>query len=71
MLQWYINLIRPLKKISHPNVASFIGVTTDPLQMVVERISDGNLTKYLEEHPEADRISLVSPLLLIAFDQLG
>ena len=41
----------------------------DPFQMVAERVSDRNLVQYLEEHPEADRISLVSPLLFIAPDR--
>ena len=70
MLQDLVNLIVSLKRLNHPNVVPFIGVTMDPFQYVAERISDGNLMKYLEEHPEADRISLVSPLLFIAFDQL-
>ena len=70
MLQDLAELIVSLKRLSHPNVVPFVGVTMDPFQMVAERISDGNLMKYLEEHPETDRISLVRPLLFIAFDQL-
>ena len=64
------DLIVSLKRLSHPNVVPFIGVTMDPFQYVAERISDGNLMQYLEEHPEADRISLVSRLLFIAFGRL-
>ena len=70
MQPFLVGLIVSLKRLSHPNIVPFIGVTMDPFQMVAERISDGNLTKYLEEHPETDRISLVSRLLFIAFDQL-
>ena len=36
----------------------------DPLQLVAERMPDRSLVEYLEEHPEADRIGLVSPLPL-------
>ena len=64
------DLIVSLKRLSHPNVVPFIGVTMDPFQYVAERISDGNLMQYLEEHPEVDRISLVSRLLFIAFGRL-
>ena len=70
MLQELVGLILSLKRLSHPNVAPFIGITMDPSQMVTERVSDRNPMEYLEEHPEADRIGLVSPLLFIAFDQL-
>ena len=69
MPQEFNNLIFSLKRLSHPNIVPFVGVTMDPVQIVVERMSDRNLTEYLEEHPEADRISLVGPLLFIAFDR--
>ena len=64
-----VDMIFSLKRLSHPSVVSFIGVTTDPFQMVAERTSDRHPMEYFEEHPEADRISLVSPLLFIALDQ--
>ena len=70
MLQGLVDLIFSLKRLSHPNVVPFIGVTIHPFQLVAERVSNRNPMEYLEEHPEADRIGLVSPLLLIAFDQL-
>ena len=61
----FVDLIFSLKRLSHPNIVPFIGVTTDPFQMVVERMSDRSLMEYLEEHPEADRTGLVGlPLLL-------
>ena len=66
----FADMILSLNRYSHPNVVPFIGVIANLFQMVVERISDGNLMKYLEEHPETDRISLVSRLLFIAFEQL-
>ena len=41
----------------------------DPLQVVVERVSDRNLMEYLKEHPRANRIRLVGPPLFIALDR--
>ena len=64
MPQEFIKLVFSLKRLSHPNIVPIIGVTMNPFQIVVERMSGRDLTEYLEEHPEADRISLVSPLLL-------
>ena len=69
VLQELINRIVLLKRLSHPNIIPIIGVTMDPFQIVTEQMHDGNLIEYLEGHPEADRISLVSPLMFIAFDQ--
>ena len=69
MLQNFVDLIFSLKRLSHPNIVPFVGVTVDPFQMVAERVSDRNMVEYLEEHPKADRISLVSPLPFIAFDR--
>lgn len=68
VLQEFVNVIIPLKRPRHPNFVSLIGVTMDPFQVVVERMPDRDLVGYLEEHPEANRISLVSPLRFIAFD---
>ena len=48
------------KRLRHPNIVSFIGVTTKPLQMVSEWMPNGTLTKYVEKNPDADRIALVS-----------
>ena len=70
MLQLLTDHIFSLKRLSHPNIAPFIGITTDPFQIVVERVTDRNPMEYLEEHPEVDRISLVSLVLFIAFNQL-
>ena len=68
VMQEFIEMTLPLKMLRHPNIVSPIGVTMDPFQVVVERMPDRNLTEYLKEHPEANRISLVRPLLFIAFD---
>ena len=57
------------KRLNHPNLVPFIGATVDPPQIVAERMPRRGLIEYLEEHPEANRIGLVSPLLFIALDQ--
>ena len=47
------------KRLKHPNVVPFIGVTRDPLQIVSEWMPNGTLAEYLERNPGANRISLV------------
>ena len=51
------------KRLRHPNIVSFIGVTTDPLQIVSEWMSNGTLTEFIEENPGTNRIGLVGPFL--------
>ena len=51
------------KRLRHPNVVPFIGVTRDPLQFVSEYMPNGTLTRYIKNNPSADRIELVSPPL--------
>jgi len=48
------------KRLRHPNVVSFIGVTMEPLQIVSEWIPNGTLTQYVKNNPGASRIGLVS-----------
>ena len=56
------------KRLSHPNIAPFTGITTDHLQVVSEGMPKGTPTEYLEENSEVNRIGLVSsfsfPLVL-------
>ena len=49
------------KRLTHANIVPFIGVTFNPLQIVSEWMSNGNLTAYVKSNPRADRIILVSP----------
>lgn len=49
------------KRLTHPNIVPFRGVTLDPLQIVSEWMSGGDLTSYVSLNPQADRIGLVSP----------
>ena len=53
------------KRLIHPNIISFIGVTHNPLQLVSEWMPNGTLTEYLGENPGADRIGLVGPFTAI------
>ena len=49
------------KRLIHPSVVPFIGVTFDPLQIVSEWMSGGNLTTHIASNPQTNRITLVSP----------
>jgi len=50
-------------RLRHPNIVPIIGVTTKPLQIVLEWMPNGTLTKFIEKNPSASRIGLVSPSL--------
>ena len=54
------------KKLRHPNVVPFVGVTKNPLQFISEWMPNGILTEYVSENPGANRIGLVSPPSSIA-----
>ena len=47
------------KRLSHPYIVPFVGVTMDPLQIVTKWMLNGTLTEFIEENPGADRITLV------------
>ena len=51
------------KRLNHPNIVPFVGVTTDPLQIVSEWMPNGTLTEFVGKHPGANRIDLVGPSL--------
>ena len=50
------------KRISHPNITPFLGVseTPGPLYMVSEWMPNGNVRQYIAKNPEASRLQLVS-----------
>ena len=48
------------KRLTHPNIVPFVGITMDPLQLVLEGMPKGALAEHLEETPQANRIGLVS-----------
>ena len=67
LLQGFVDLIIALKRLSRSNMVHFISVTMNPLQIVMKRMAGRDPMEYLQEHPEANRICLVSPFLFIAF----
>lgn len=44
----------------HPNVLPLLGITTNPLQLVSDWMSGGDLPRYIKCYPDADRLRLVS-----------
>ena len=48
------------KHLTHPNIVPLLGVTVDPIQLVLE--SDVDLTRHLGNQADADRLSLVGVL---------
>ena len=48
------------KRLSHPNIVPFLGVTKDPIQFVSEWMPNGTLTQYVNKNPSSNRITLVS-----------
>ena len=48
------------KYLAHPNIVPFLGVTIDPLRLISDWMSGGDLTGYITNHPDADRFGLVS-----------
>ena len=51
------------KRLRHPNIVPFVGVTTNPLQIVAEWMPNGTLTEFIAKNPATNRIGLVSPSL--------
>ena len=49
------------KRISHPNIVPFLGVSEAlaPLSMVSEWMSNGNVRDYVGKKPETSRLQLV------------
>ena len=47
------------KRLSHPNIVPFIGIATNPLQIVSEWMPNGTLVEFVGKNPDAKRISLV------------
>ena len=49
------------KRLEHPNIVPLLGInmTPSPPQLISDWISDGNLTEYIGNNPEADRLALV------------
>jgi len=48
------------KRLAHPNVLSLLGFTITPLQLVSDWMPNGDLPEFIENHPGADLIRLLS-----------
>jgi serine/threonine protein kinase len=48
------------KRLIHANIVPFRGVTLNPLQIMTEWMSGGDLTVYIKLNPHANRVALVS-----------
>ena len=55
------------KHLNHKNIVPLLGITTTPLQLISEWMSDGHLTEYVGNHPEANRLALVGvpPFIIV------
>ena len=50
------------KRLQHPNIVPFLGVPSKvpPFEIVCEWMENDRITEYVREHPEVDRVGLVS-----------
>ena len=58
------------KNLWHPNVVPLLGVTADPIQLVLGWMPDFDLTGYITNHPDADRLNLVGVSSTVLCDVL-
>ena len=47
------------KRLAHPNIVPLLGITPEPLQLVSEWMPGGDLTEYIKNHSDANRVDLV------------
>ena len=47
------------KYLEHPNILPLLGATISPPQLVSAFMPAGDLSKYVKENPNADRVGLV------------
>ena len=47
------------KRLEHQNIVPLLGITSAPPQLISDWMPGGDLTEYIEKHPDADRIGLV------------
>ncbi|KAF9643175.1 kinase-like protein [Thelephora ganbajun] len=48
------------KHLAHPNIVPPLSVTIDPFELISDRIPGRDLTEYITNHPDADRLFLLS-----------
>jgi len=64
LTKYLIREVRVWRTLHHPNVLPFFGFLTTPeLCLVSPWYQHGNIIKYLQEHPNADRLRLVYDVL--------
>ena len=54
------------KYLDHPNILPLLGATISPPQLISVFMPAGDLSKYIEENPNADRIRLVGAYLVVS-----
>ena len=47
------------KYLEHQNILPLRGVTISPPQLISDFVLDGDLSEYIRENPDADRVALV------------
>lgn len=47
------------RRLRHKNIIPLLGITIQPLQLVSEWMSGGDLTDYIEQYPNTNRLGLV------------
>ena len=58
-LQAFRQMIVVWKNLAHPNIVPLLGVTIDPIQLVSGWMPDVDITRYITDHPDTDRLNLV------------
>ena len=58
------------KNLAHPNIVPLLGATIDPVQLISGWMPDVNLTGYITDHPDTDRLGLVGVPSTILCDLL-
>ena len=58
------------KRLNHPNIVPFRGVTFDPLQLISEWMPGGELREYVKKNWDTDLTSLVGPCPSVSTQQL-
>ena len=61
------------KQLRYPNVVTFLGFDSDPppFSLVYPWMSNGSLSEYLHEHPDADKLRLVCGAFRTAINLLN
>ena len=58
------------KHLAHPNIVPLLGVTIDPPQLISDWMSGGNLTDYITNNPDTNRLHLVGVLSASLYEAL-